>query len=316
MEFRTSLNLNEISKPKNPISYEGKIGLIGSCFVENIGEKLNYYKFSNWINPNGILFHPLAIEKTLSAIISKTAYTKSDLIYDNERWHSMDYHSDFSSLDASETLRKINTSVQNTFEALQTTSHLIITLGTAWVYHHIATDELVANCHKIPQKEFIKRLLSVAEIVNSLQRSIDLVKQINPTIEVILTLSPIRHLKDGMLANSRSKAHLLTAIHQVVGTTATHYFPSYEIMLDDLRNYRFYGSDMLHPNEISIAYIWNIFKEIWVSPTSFDLMEQMAQVQRGLEHKAFNASSKKHLEFLKKLDKKKETLYNLYGISF
>ena len=315
MEFRTNLNINEISKPKNPISYEAKIGLIGSCFVENIGEKLNYYKFSNWINPNGILFHPLAIEKALSAVVSKKEYSKADLIYDNERWHSMDHHSDFSSLDAAKTLGSINTSLQNTFEALQTTSHLIITLGTAWVYHHIATDNLVANCHKIPQKEFVKRLLSVTEIVASLQNSIDLVKKINPKLEVILTLSPIRHLKDGMLANSRSKAHLLAAIHQVVDTT-THYFPSYEIMLDDLRNYRFYSSDMLHPNEVSVAYIWTIFKEIWISPKSFDLMEQVAQVQRDLQHKAFNPSSEKHNNFLKKLDKKKETLYNLYGISF
>ena len=316
MNFRTTLNLNEISKPKHPISYAAKIGLIGSCFVENIGEKLDYYKFSNWINPNGILFHPLAIEKALTAIISKTAYTKSDLIYDNESWHSMDYHSDFSSLDASETLYKINSSIQSSFEALQTTSHLIITLGTAWVYHHIATDELVANCHKIPQKEFVKRLLSVDEIVTSLQHIIDLIIEINPNIEVILTLSPIRHLKDGMLANSRSKAHLLTAIHQVVGGTSTHYFPSYEILLDDLRNYRFYGSDMLHPNETSVAYIWNVFKEVWINPTSSNLMEQVAQVQRGITHKAFNANSKEHLEFLKKLNKKKETLYNLYGISF
>ncbi len=316
MNFRTTLNLNEIPKPKHPISYDAKIGLIGSCFVENIGEKLDYYKFSNWINPNGILFHPLAIEKALTAIVSKTVYTKSDLIYDNERWHSMDYHSDFSSLDASDTLKKINASIKDGFETLQTTSHLIITLGTAWVYHHIGTDELVASCHKIPQKEFVKRLLSTDEIATSLQRSINLVRKINPTIEMILTLSPIRHLKDGMLANSRSKAHLLTAIHQVVGSTSTHYFPSYEILLDDLRNYRFYGSDMLHPNEVSIAYIWTIFKEVWINPKSYNLMEQVAQVQRGITHKAFDAKSKKHLEFLRKLNKKKETLYDLYGISF
>jgi len=315
-EARTRLSLDEIISPTTQISHQSIVGLIGSCFVENIGAKLAYFKFKNWINPNGILFHPLAIEKALSAIISNQTYSKSDLLYHQERWHSLDYHSDFSSPNSSETLEKINKSIQDTHTLLIGTSHLVITLGTAWVYHHIASDRLVANCHKIPQKEFIKRLLSMEEIVNSLTRIVSLVKRVNPTIEILFTLSPIRHLRDGMLANSQSKSLLLSAIHQVIKDNDIRYFPSYEIMLDDLRDYRFYKADLLHPNETGIQYIWNIFKEVWITPTSYNIMKQIEQVQKGLQHKSFNANSNDHLKFLKHLEQKKETLYTKYGISF
>lgn len=316
MQFRTAIKINEIQKPTKLIDYQSKIGLIGSCFVENIGQKLSYYKFDNFVNPYGILFNPKAIEKALEDIIQEKKYTQTDLVFENERWHSLHHHSDFSNKDSSIVLNEINTTISKTKDYLKNTSHLIITLGTAWVYHHIETDQLVANCHKISQKSFIKRLLSVSEITDSLENSIQLIQKINPSIQIVITLSPVRHLKDGMLANSQSKAHLLTAIHKVSDSSNTCYFPSYEIQLDDLRDYRFYTSDMLHPNETAIDYIWNIFKEVWIDSSIFPIMNEVAQIQKGLLHKAFDPDSKQHKLFQNNLKQQKKSLLETYQIKF
>jgi lysophospholipase L1-like esterase len=315
MNFRTVLNSKEIQKPVKQIDYQSKIGLIGSCFVENIGTKLSYYKLANWINPYGILFNPLAIEKALTDIYQKNVYTQSDLVFENERWHSLHHHSDFSNSDATYVLTTINKRIEETFQELQTTSHLVLTLGTAWVYHYIERDELVANCHKIPQKNFIKRILSVDEIRKSLENTIELVKKINPEIQVILTLSPVRHIKDGMLANSQSKAQLLAAVYQVLSDDIL-YFPSYELQLDDLRDYRFYADDMLHPNNTAVDYIWEVFKNIWINPDSYPVMEKVEKVQKAMQHKAFNPDSKQHQDFIENIKHQKEVLYKLYQIQF
>jgi len=316
MKFRTALHLKEIKKSNNLISYKSKIGLIGSCFVENIGTKLEYFKFNNWLNPYGILFNPLAIERALHDIVNQKEYLISDLIFTNEHWHSLQHHSNYSSLESADILNKINSTIKATYLDLQTTSHLIITLGTAWVYHHIKTDEPVANCHKIPQTAFNKRLLSTVEISQSLQNSIDLVRKINPKIEVIISLSPVRHLKDGMLANSQSKARLLNGIYTATEIENTSYFPAYEIMIDELRDYRFYTKDMLHPNETSIDYIWKIFKEVWIDSSSFDIMKDVNQIQSALQHKAFSPNSEEHQAFLKKITSKQTVLKTKYNISF
>lgn len=316
MKFRTCIQTDEIQKPAAKIDYQSKIGLIGSCFVENISEKLSYFRFKNWINPHGILFNPKAIEKALVDIKQQKIYARKDLVFENELWHSWHHHSDFSSNTASETIANISKHIQQTTTEIKETTHLILTLGTAWVYHHIETDQLVANCHKIPQKFFVKKILSIDEIVASLRNSIALIKKMNPHIQILLTLSPVRHLKDGMLDNSLSKARLLSAIHQVVSESDASYFPSYEIVLDDLRDYRFYASDMMHPNQTAIDYVWDIFKEVWVASDVFSAMEKVAQIQKGLQHRAFNPNSDKHQQFLKKLVKQQENLFNNYKITF
>ena len=316
MNFRTPININEIQKPVKQIDYQSKIGLIGSCFVENIGEKLSYFKFDNFVNPYGILFNPSAIEKSIADIAQKRAYTKSDLLFKNERWHSLHHHSDFSNADEEQVLKAINERIKKSYQTLKETSHLILTLGTAWVYHHIETDQLVANCHKIPQKNFIKRILSVTEIIKSLQNSIQLIQNLNPEVQIILTLSPIRHIKDGMIANNQSKAHLLTAIHQIIAESKAIYFPSYEIVMDDLRDYRFYSSDMLHPNQTAIDYVWGLFKETWISEESMPIMEQVNQIQKALKHKAFNPNSVQHILFLKKLKQQQKSVLKSHNIQF
>ena len=232
--------------------YQSQMLLLGSCFVENIGKKLDYYKFRSLQNPFGILFHPIAIENLLSKSIQAFNYTTEDVFYHNELWHSFDAHSDLSDVSREELLRKLNDGLKDTRKQMAISTHIVITLGTAWVYRKLESNTNVANCHKVPQKEFSKDLLSVENIVESLESIVELIQSANPTAQIIFTVSPVRHLKDGFVENQQSKAHLISAIGKVLSSRAQsrvkHYFPSYEIMMDELRDYRFYKTDMVHPN--------------------------------------------------------------------
>ncbi|MEE4001606.1 GSCFA domain-containing protein [Tenacibaculum sp. FZY0031] len=311
MNLQTPIPLTK--QKHNQIHYESKLLLLGSCFSENIGNKLSYYKFQSKQNPLGILFHPKAIENLIVKALNKEEYTDKDVFFHNERWHSFEAHSSLSTMNKNELLNSLNLSIQQTFEQLQNTTHLIITLGTAWVYREITSDVLVANCHKVPQKKFLKELLSVDEISESLQAINSLVKSVNKNTSVIYTLSPVRHLKDGFTENQRSKAHLLSAIHEVVEPrSAIYYFPSYEIMMDELRDYRFYNEDMIHPNKTAVNYIWEKFKQVWITEDSYQTMQQIDTIQRGLNHTPFNPNSEAHQLFLKKLQQKKETLLQAF----
>ena len=315
MNFRTQIPSR--IKSNHPIDHTSKILLFGSCFSENIGEKFNYFKFQNTINSFGILFHPIAIEKLILNAINQKEYTEDDVFFNNERWHCYDAHSELSNPSKEDLLLNLNAAIESTHQGIKHSSHIIITLGTAWVYRHIESNQIVANCHKVPQKKFLKELLSINEITASLENIVALVKSINPTIQFIFTVSPVRHLKDGFTENSLSKAHLLTAIHQVVEPrNLTHYYGSYEIMMDDLRDYRFYESDMIHPNETAIKYIWEHFKNTWISKISFELMGEIEAIQKGLAHRPFNESSEQHQQFLKKLQLKINTLNTKHNITF
>jgi len=311
MKFRTKIVLNQAH---NQIDYNSKLVLIGSCFSENISEKLTYFKFNTYKNPFGILFNPIAIENLITKAINQTKFTEKDIFYLNERWHCFEAHSNLSNVDKNTLLANLNTAVKQTHKNLNETSHLIITLGTSWVYRFIETDLIVGNCHKIPQKKFLKEILSVKSIIASLENIITLVKNINPKINIIFTISPVRHLKDGFVENSKSKAHLLAAIHQLIEPRKNiNYFPSYEIMMDDLRDYRFYKEDMVHPNKLAIQYIWEQFIVTWVHQESFPIMKEVETIQKGLAHKPFNPNSKQHQQFLKTLTEKKKTLQNRFS---
>lgn len=317
MEFRTNIKLQF---SKNQIDYESKVILFGSCFSENISKKLAYYKFSTFSNPFGILFNPIAIEHVISNAISNKKYTEDDIFYLNEQWHCFDAHSNLSASSKFHILEKLNNATATTNLQLQQATHLIFTLGTAWVYKLINTNKIVGNCHKIPQKQFEKLLLSTEEISASLTSLLSNLKKINPTCEVIFTVSPVRHLKDGFAENTLSKAHLITALNKILQNStlkaSLHYFPSYEIMLDDLRDYRFYNSDMLHPNEIAVNYIWEIFREAWITEKSLPVMKLIESIQKGLAHKPFNPNSESHQQFLKELNLKIEQLKESHKISF
>ncbi len=312
MNLQTRIPLKQASK--NLIDYNSKLLLFGSCFSENIGNQFSYFKFQSSQNPFGILFHPIAIENLITNAINKKKYTEKDLIYQNEIWHSFDAHSNLSSLDQKEILHNLNSAISATHQQIKNASHIIITLGTSWVYRHIESDKIVANCHKIPQKKFLKELLSVDEIIASLQSILVLLKSVNPDVNIIFTVSPVRHLKDGFIENTQSKSHLITAIHEVIEPrTHTHYFPSYEIMMDELRDYRFYAEDLIHPNKTAVNYIWERFLATWFSDETTSTMKEIDVIQKGILHRPFNESSEQHQQFLKNLKLKIEKIQKAYS---
>lgn len=299
MKLKTEI---PVKKQHNPINYDSHIILIGSCFSDNIGKKLEYYKFNTTANPNGIMFNPISIENAIDHAVTKKQYTKDDVIPYDGLWHSFYHHSTFSGPRADPQFK--NENVLEFHEDLKKATHIFVTLGTAWVYRYLKTNEIVANCHKIPQKEFKKELLSVKEIEKSLQSSIHLIKSNNPDTSIIFTVSPVRHIKDGFTENQLSKAYLLSAVHQVVGNGNASYFPAYEIMMDELRDYRFYKRDMLHPNKLAIEYIWEKFVGAFMRGSTLKTMSEIEKLQKEIAHRPIHPMSDSHKKFKKTLEKK------------
>ncbi|NRA93327.1 MAG: GSCFA domain-containing protein [Psychroserpens sp.] len=304
MKLSTQLDLRR--QPHNTIDYHSNLLLLGSCFSEHMAQKLDYFKFQNLSNPFGILFQPFAIEKLITKAINGYEYTENDLFFLNEQWHCFDAHSRRNSTSQQIILKDLNTHLKATHSMLLDATHVIITLGTAWVYRKTSSDEIVANCHKVPQRQFTKELLAIDAISESLEAIIALVRSINPNVSFLFTVSPVRHLKDGFVENTQSKSHLISAIHNVVDIRkGLYYFPSFEIMLDELRDYRFYERDMIHPNAIAVDHIWETFKNVWVSETSQTTMDDVDFIQKGLQHKPFNPNSEAHMHFLEQLESRK-----------
>ncbi len=280
--------------------------MLGSCFVENIGQKLDYYKFRNLLNPFGILFHPAAIRNFLEKVVEQAEYSEDDIFHHNEQWHCLQAHSDLNTSQKGEILEALNSAVEETFQFLKEATHIIITPGTAWGYRFRESGNIVANCHKLPQKNFSKEL---TEVKKDFLESVKLVRQLNPSAAIIFTVSPVRHMKDGFVENQLSKAKLIIAVHEVIASEENvNYFPSYEIMMDELRDYRFYTEDMLHPNKVAIDYIWERFSESWISAEAAATMKKVEQLQKGLLHRPFNSESEAHKKFLKDLEMKKQEL--------
>ena len=309
MELQTRIPL---TPSDNPIDYQSKLVLLGSCFVENIGAKLAYFKFQQFQNPFGILFHPLAIENLIQRAIARKMYQQSEIFEQDGIWRCFDAHSELRSASSDELLRLLNLRLEETKKSLETSSHIIITLGTAWVYEHQTSGKIVANCHKVSQKQFTKKLLSLGEIEGSLDHILKLIQKVNPKAQIIFTISPVRHLKDGFVKNQRSKAQLITALHQIINGHNVPYFPSYEIMMDELRDYRFYGKDMVHPNELAVDYIWERFKWVWISKKIYPVMHEVDAVQKGLLHRPFNPDSEAHQKFKTSLGTKITYLQERY----
>jgi len=313
MQFTTQI---PIPTSDYPIEYNSRVACLGSCFAVNIGQKFDYFKFRNITNPFGILFHPEALEKFISFSVNKQEFTETDIFYHNERWHCYDSHSDLSHPEKDILLERLNTATLTAHATLKSATHLIITLGTAWVYRNIKTGNLVANCHKVPQKEFTKELLSVEHIKQNLQNILRLLEQVNPDLNIIFTISPVRHIKDGFIQNQWSKSNLISALNEALSTKDTNqsatYFPSYEIMMDELRDYRFYAEDMIHPNQTAINYIWKRFTESWITTEAQQTMAEVESIQRGLQHRPFNPDSPQHIIFTTKLQDKIAALQQKY----
>ena len=293
----------KLSRQNPPINYSSKVLLLGSCFAQNMGAKLEYYKYQQCTNPFGILFHPVAIEKLITRAIDQTWFTSKDVFLQNEQWHCFLAHSKLSNTSEKDLISALNTALEKLRFSLLEASHVVFTFGTAWVYKHLEKDTIVANCHKVPQKEFVKQLLSPDDVSDVLLGIETKLRTINPTCSIINTVSPVRHIKDGLIANSRSKAHLIAGVQEIVSPEKlNHYFPSYEIMMDELRDYRYYKEDLIHPNQTAIAIIWNAFKTSWVSPETTAMQNKIATIQSGKLHKPFNEQSKAHSLFKKELE--------------
>lgn len=315
MKLQTEIPLDA---EENQIDYSSKILLLGSCFSENIGEKFDYFKFQTLQNPFGIIFNPIALEKIVMRAIDDRVFSDLDIFQHQGIWKCFDAHSELSDLDKFEFLAKLNSALKILQEALLTSTHIIFTYGTSWVYRDLASETVVSNCHKLPQKNFKKELLSIDGISNSLENLSRKISEINPRVSIIFTVSPVRHIKDGFVENSLSKAHLISAIQGFLKSKTNpdypnysskyFYFPSYEIMMDELRDYRFYAEDMLHPNKTAIEIIWQKFSKVWISTETEAMQKEISSIQRSLLHRPFNPESEEHLRFIKILQKKISSL--------
>ncbi|MEO5776529.1 MAG: GSCFA domain-containing protein [Flavobacterium sp.] len=305
MNFTTKV---PIAKSSNPIDYSSKIVSFGSCFAENMSEKFSYFKFQNTVNPFGIIFNPVSIENLISRVVNKKNFTEEDIFFHNDLWHCFEVHSELSNPDKNDFLNLLNQLLESTNNQITKSTHIITTYGTSWVYRNKSSKNVVANCHKVPQIQFDKSILSVETIEKSIQNTIDLIRKVNPNCHFIFTVSPVRHIKDGFVENQRSKSHLITALQNILQTEHcklnTEYFPSYEIMMDELRDYRFYAEDMLHPSQTAIDYIWARFFENYISEESHSTMEEVSSIQKAMAHRPFNPNTESHQKFLSNLNDK------------
>lgn len=295
------------------INHRHKLLLIGSCFTEQIGTKLSNHKFAVLDNPNGILFNPVSITKSLSSYIDNKQYSEDDLFYQNECWNSWEHHSRFSNPDKEACLAGINTSQLNAHSFLKQADWLLITLGSAFVYE-LDNKEVVANCHKVPTDKFNKRLLTAQEVATTLEDCIHKAKVFNPGLKIIFTISPVRHLRDGFVENNRSKATLIQAVHQLAEKkTDCFYFPAYELIIDDLRDYRFFAEDMVHPNYAATNYVWEKFITACIDEPSQQLMKEIAVIVAAKNHKPFNPASEQHKKFMQTNSEKVKKLQQQFS---
>lgn len=287
MQFRT-----EISLPASayPITHATNTVLTGSCFAQNIGQFLHDYKFKVVVNPSGIVYNPLSVAQTLQLLSDNARFTQNDLFFYNELWLSFAHHGSFSHPNAKQCLHRINSALEQGSAALLQAQYLIITLGTAFVYRLKSNGLVAANCHKLPDTYFTRVRLSVPDVVAALKPILGRLLETNPQLRVVLTVSPVRHWKDGAVNNQLSKATLLVAAHELAQQFRgrVDYFPAYELVMDDLRDYRFYQPDMLHPTPTAVEYIWQKFSDVYFTAETRALMRTVEKITKACRHTPFN----------------------------
>ncbi len=315
----------EAPKLSQQINYRDRLLLVGSCFTEHIGNALGDAKFSLLQNPNGILFDPVSVCSSLMSYVQNKRYTESDLFQLNEVWNSWQHHSRFSHIDRSEGLRIINESQEIAHSFLKEADWLIITLGTAFSYRLSGHPEFknsfpkggesgaVANCHRAPAHWFSKHLLSIQEIIEALDLCMHQLFQFNPKLKIIFTVSPVRHIRDGVVENNRSKARLIEAAHHMVNKfDRLHYFPAYEIVIDILRDYRFYDIDLVHPNYMATDFVLQKFAASCLDDEARQLMDELKKLSIARRHKAFQPTTEAHKQFLKTSAERTKELQKKY----
>ncbi|MDD2524952.1 MAG: GSCFA domain-containing protein [Bacteroidales bacterium] len=311
MEFRTSVQL-PASLPK--LDHTQKSLIMGSCFAEHIGNRLSDNKFDIQINPFGVLYNPSSITSSLQALLDAKIFTSNDLFEQEGVWNSFSHHSRFSDLSIDNCLQKINTEASRAQKQLKACDLLTITFGSAFVYKLKSDGSVVSNCHKRSEKSFDRHRLSVDEIVVPYKELIPRLLTLHPEMKIVCTVSPIRHLKDGLHANQLSKATLLLAIDQLccLFPETVFYFPAYEIVMDELRDYRFYADDMTHPSGVAIEYIWECFCHCCIAKKSLQFMTLWQEIQRAINHRPFQPQSAAFQTFVRKNEEKLELLSSHY----
>jgi hypothetical protein len=285
MKFRTEVELPQYTKK---LGYRHQSLMIGSCFAENIGNWLRDRCLPVLVNPFGILYNPISLANSLELLIHRKSFTDKDLFFSNGRYHSFSHHSRFSDIHPANMLERINHSVAEAGNVLNSSGHLLITFGTSWVFQHRPSGEVVSNCHKLPSSVFNRYCLSVAQITERWIPVIEQLKQMNPDLHLVLTVSPIRHLKDGAHENQLSKSTLLLAIASLTdyfGNDSISYFPSYELVLDELRDYRFYAADMTHPSEVALDFIREKFAAALLDQEAQTILGEVEKLLPALLHK-------------------------------
>jgi GSCFA family len=309
MDFH--INFTPTALPRK-IQYRDPIFLIGSCFTEHIAGRLSQFKFQVLENPHGILFNPASIVQSVNDCIQGRRYTTDDLFEEQGIWSSWDFHSRFSHPDPQAALDAMNHSVAGANAFLKQCRWMVITLGSAFVYQ-LLEGRTVANCHKAPAQHFRKRLMPPEEVLSTLDTMLHKLRVYHPGMQFLFTVSPVRHLREGLVENNRSKAVLIHCVHQLCAKFEdVHYFPAYELVVDDLRDYRFYAEDMVHPNYQATAYVWEKFVEAAIDPGTREIMKDVNQLLAAIAHKPLHPQSSAHQQFRLKQKQWADTLMAKY----
>ena len=296
MQFRTQIT---IQKTKSPIDYHSKMVSIGSCFAENMAQKFDYFKFQNIANPFGIMFNVISIENIIDRIVANKLFAEKDIFFHNDAWHCFEVHSCLSHPDKDIYIDQLNLILLQTKGYFSDATHFIFTFGTSWIYRNVANNQVVANCHKMAQSHFKKELISIEATLKSIENIILMITSINPKANFIFTVSPVRHIKDGFFENNVSKGILHQAFFSVLHSQELRgaknnieIFPSFEIIMDELRDYRFFEVDMLHPNQIAIDYVWQQFVSSNINSNTQIVLKKVEAIQKMLSHRSINSNAK------------------------
>lgn len=305
MKLRTELEI------KNQLDIDpfGGMVFLGSCFSDNIGGKIKSLGLPSVVNPFGVIFHPLPLIDILEKVSSDEVYAENDLLEHEGKFYSLNHHGSFSGNDKKALLSRMNQSLSELRSSLEESKLICLTLGTAWGYEY--EERLVANCHKLPQKLFSKKLTSVEQLSGKLVSGIDALQRKFPELKVVLTVSPVRHIKDGIVENSRSKAHLLTAVHSAVEELSNvSYFPAYELVMDDLRDYRFYKKDLIHPSDVAVDFVYENFKKF--SFTKYEIFTELEKFGQFRSHKVMTSDYEEAQKHENSISQKLEMLNKKY----
>lgn len=311
MKFSIDYNIKPLA---NALNMNDSILAVGSCFAENMAVKMKESGFNIMLNPNGIVFNPDSIFKHLQDYADNKNLTEEELVLHDGLWHSMQHHGSFSSADKAKIVANVNTQIAQAHKQLKQADWLFITLGSAWVYEYLPTQKKVSNNHKLPADLFAKTLLNIDELYDQFKTVWQSIKQINPAIKILWSVSPVRYLRDGLYENNISKSILHLLVHQIVNTNPDNcfYFPAYEIVIDELRDYRFYKEDLVHPNELAINYVWQKFTATCFDKNSIDYLNDIQKYNTLINHKPLHTDSESYQKYIAQCAHLRDYINNKY----